>query len=308
MLYLDQPVQVGLSYDTLENISVNLVTGDIVLLNDTDPPEQNATFLTGIYPSEVLNQTTAGSRNSAIALWQFCQTWFQEFPFYRPNDNRISISTESYGGRYGPAFMSYFEEQNQRIENGSFTDDDGEMFILQLDTLLIINGCIDRQVQWPSYPQIAWNNTYGIQTVNDSIHQQMLDAYYGPNGCQEQIDLCRQLSVRFDPENIGDNEMVNGVCQDAETFCSNRVRGPYLEYSGRNYYDFATKDPDPFPPPFYEGYLNQPYVQQALGVPLNWSQSSAVVSSAFRNIGDYPRYVVLFLPSTLLVPSSRPRS
>lgn len=72
MLYFDQPVQVGLSYDTLANISVNLVTGDIVLLNDTAPPEQNATYLTGIYPSEVLNQRTAGSRTSAIALWQLC--------------------------------------------------------------------------------------------------------------------------------------------------------------------------------------------------------------------------------------------
>ena len=119
MLYLDQPVQVSLSYDTLANISVNLVRGDIVLLNDTEPPEQNATFLTGIYPSEVVNQTTAGSRYSAIALWHFAQTWFQEFPFYRPNDNRISISTESYGGCYGPAFMSFFEEQNQRIETAA---------------------------------------------------------------------------------------------------------------------------------------------------------------------------------------------
>lgn len=54
----------------------------------------------------------------------------------------------------------------------------------------------------------------------------MLDAYHGSGGCQEQIDLCQQLSVRFDPENIGNNSMVNGVCEDAETFCSNEVRGP----------------------------------------------------------------------------------
>lgn len=44
MLYLDQPVQVGLSYDELQNVTVNLITGDITLLNDTDPvPEQNNT-------------------------------------------------------------------------------------------------------------------------------------------------------------------------------------------------------------------------------------------------------------------------
>ena len=38
------------------------------------------------------------------------------------NGNLISPQ----GGRYGPAFAAYFEEQNQRIENGSFVDDDGE--------------------------------------------------------------------------------------------------------------------------------------------------------------------------------------
>lgn len=40
---------------------------------------------------------------------------------------------------------------------------------------------------------------------------------------------------------------------------------------------------------WYEGYLNQPWVQHELGVPLNWTQSSSVVSRAFRSIGDYPR-------------------
>src|ERR1700754_5344229 len=94
MLYLDQPTQVGLSYDVLANVTVNLVTEDITLLNATDEvPEQNATFLTGTYPSQDRNSTAAGSRNAAIALWHFAQTWFQEFPFYRPNDDRISIST-----------------------------------------------------------------------------------------------------------------------------------------------------------------------------------------------------------------------
>ena len=43
------------------------------------------------------------------------------------------------------------------------------------------------------------------------------------------------------------------------------------------------------PPPWYQGYLNQAWVQEALDVPLNWTQSSSTVSRAFRSIGDYPR-------------------
>jgi carboxypeptidase C (cathepsin A) len=97
MLFLDQPVQVGLSYDTLQNITNNLVTGEVEILNDTSPiPEQNTTFLLGIYPSQDGNQTALGSVNAAKAAWHFLQTFTQEFPAYHPNDSRISIATESY--------------------------------------------------------------------------------------------------------------------------------------------------------------------------------------------------------------------
>ena len=290
MLYLDQPVQVGLSYDTLQHISTNLLTGEIVLLNETDPvPEQNATFLVGIYPSQEPDQTALGTENAAIALWHFAQAWFQEFPDYHPKDSRISIATESYGGRYGPGFTSFFERQNQRIENGSFTGADGDTYILNLDTLMIINGCVDRPTQWFSYPSIVVNNTYGIQAVNETIHQQMVDALYRQGGCYDQIRDCRAVAGIYDPEALGINDTVNKLCAEAETFCSDEVRGPYLDYSGRNYYDMATLDPDPFPAPFYQGFLNQPHVQAALGVPLNWTQGSGVVSDAFRSIGDYVR-------------------
>ncbi|KAF2725995.1 carboxypeptidase S1-like protein B [Polychaeton citri CBS 116435] len=290
MLYIDQPVQVGLSYDTLQNITSDLVTGSVEVLDETDEvPEQNATFLVGTYPSQNRSSTSLGSAHAARAFWQFAQTWFQEFPAYHPNDSRIAIATESYGGRYGPAFATYLEEQNQKIENGTFADDDGENFILHLDTLMIINGCIDRQVQWPSYPHIAYNNTYGIQTVDETVYEDMIDSLYREGGCRYQINDCRELAGISDPDDLGNNATVNDVCEAAETFCSNYVRGPYLRYSGRNYYDFATLTPAPTPPGFYQGYLNQPHVQAALGVPLNWTQSSSSVSSAFRSIGDYPR-------------------
>ena len=290
MLYLDQPVQVGLSYDVLQNVTTNLLTGHVTILNDTDPvPEQNATFYVGTYPSQDGNSTSLGSVNAAIALWHFAQEWFQQFPGYQPNDSRISIATESYGGRYGPAFAAFFEEQNQKIENGTFTSIDGDTYLLHLDTLMIINGCIDRQVQWFSYPHIAYNNTYGIQTVNETIYQNMTESYTMPGGCRDQINYCRALALASDPENLGINDTVNDVCRAAETFCTAYIRDPYTDYSGRNYYDFGTLDPDPFPAPFYEGYLNQPHVQAALGVPLNWTQSSGTVATAFRSIGDYPR-------------------
>lgn len=38
-----------------------------------------------------------------------------------------------------------------------------------MDTLGIINGIIDEQIQAPYYPEFAVNNTYGIKAINDTI-------------------------------------------------------------------------------------------------------------------------------------------
>ena len=289
MLYIDQPNQVGWSYDQLTNFTRNVLTGQITYLNEDSPiPEQNNTFFVGTGSSGDSLQTARGSRNAAYALWHFAQTWFTEFPDYHPNDSRISLATQSYGGRYGPAIVSFFEEQNKRIENGTLKEDsDGDEWnILHLDSLLIVNGCIDRATQWPSYPEMAYNNTYGIQAVSQSTYQSMRDAV--PE-CLRRIDACQAVENVFDPKHNGINASVNAVCENAESFCSGNVRDPYLETSGRAYYDVAILEPDPFPPPFYQGFLNQPWVQEALGVPLNWTGSSSASARAFREIGDYPR-------------------
>lgn len=290
MLFLDQPTQVGFSYDVLANYTNNFVTGEIERLDESaEVWEQNATFRVGTYPSQDRNSTARGTRNAAIAMWHFAQVWFQEFPGYHPKDSRISIATESYGGRYGPGFASFFQEQNEKIINGTWNGTEGTQHILNLDTLLIINGCIDRKVQWPSYPQQAYNNTYGLKTINQSVFEDMTDAFTRPGGCRDQIDDCRALAIEYDPDNTGINETVNHVCATAESWCSANIRDGYLNYSGRNYYDIGQKDPDPFTFPFYVGWLNQPHVQAALGVPLNFTQSNGAVSSTFRGIGDYPR-------------------
>ncbi|CCF46199.1 carboxypeptidase S1 B [Colletotrichum higginsianum] len=289
MLYIDQPVQVGFSYDTLRNVTRNLLGGTQTLNASSPVPSQNVTFQTGTLASGNRNATSWGSRNAAIALWHFSQVWFQEFPGYHPNDDRISIATQSYGGRYGPAFVAYFQEQNEKIRNGTWDGTEGEKYILNLDTLLIVNGCIDRQVQWLSHPEMAFNNTYGIETVNETVYRGMIDAYNREGGCRDQIDACREVAAVYDPENVGINATVNRICEAAESYCTRYIRDPYLDISGRDYYDVTQVDPTLFPAPFTAGYLNQPHVQSALGVPLNWTGSSSASSSAFRGIGDYPR-------------------
>jgi hypothetical protein len=136
---------------------------------------------------------------------------------------------------------------------------------------------------------MAYNNTYDIQAINQSSYQGALDAFNKPGGCRDRINTCNDLAAVGDPNFIGDNVTVNNACQDADSYCSNNVEGPYVTESGRNYYDIAAIDPDPFPPSYFLGFLSQHWVQGALGVPVNYSESVNSVYYAFSTIGDYPR-------------------
>ncbi|OCT51282.1 Carboxypeptidase S1 B [Cladophialophora carrionii] len=291
MLYIDQPNQVGLSYDILVNGTQDLLdpSGDVVTDEFTNGvPEQNNTFLVGTFPSQLLTSSANGTTNAARALWHFAQVWFQTFPAYKPNDDRVSIWTESYGGHYGPAFANFFQEQNDKIANGSWQDA-GETYQIHLDTLGIINGCIDTLVQEPSYPEMAFNNTYDIQAINRTVYDATLARFTEPGGVRELIETCRTLAAEGDPENQGNNATVNEACAAANDATWD-IEGPYVELSGRNYYDISAIDPDPFPPNYYIGYLNQPHVQAALGVPVNYTNPGGNAAYyAFQNTGDYPR-------------------
>jgi carboxypeptidase C (cathepsin A) len=162
MLYLDQPAQVGFSYDILTNVTVNFAAKEdegrnVRPANFTQGiPEQNNTFLVGTMGSQSLKATANTTVHAAHALWHFAQTWFSEFPAYKPHDDRVSLWTESYGGHYGPGFWKFFQEQNEKINNGTIKEK-GTHYI-HLDTLGIVNGFLDAILQIPAYPQMAYNN------------------------------------------------------------------------------------------------------------------------------------------------------
>jgi hypothetical protein len=98
LLYIDQPSQVGFSYDIPTNGTQNLADAVVTPLNFTkEIPEQNNTVFAGTFSSQS-NLTTANSTiHAAHAIWHFAQTWFSEFPFYKAHDDRVSLWSESYG-------------------------------------------------------------------------------------------------------------------------------------------------------------------------------------------------------------------
>ncbi|KAI9852598.1 MAG: hypothetical protein M1838_000252 [Thelocarpon superellum] len=285
MLYIDQPVQVGFSYDQVFNGTVDQVSGEVTLSNFTDGvPQPNNTFFVGSFPSQDTKATANSTVNGAHALWHFAQTWFEEFPDYKPNDDKISVWAESYGGRYGPAYTAFFQEQNDKISNGTLSD----AYYIHLDTLGIVNGCVDLLTQAVSYPTIAYNNTYGIEAINQSSYEAALEAFHQPGGCRDQILKCRSLAAEADPNSFGNNPDVDNACRAAGDYCSDKVEGAYFS-ANRGYYDIAHLNPDPFPPSYFIGYLNNHWVQGALGVPVNYTESVNSVGNAFDQTGDYAR-------------------
>ena len=81
MLYIDQPVQTGFSYDTLVNGTLDQITGVYTPVDFSAGVsiEPNVTFLLGTFPSQDPSSTARGSGRAASALWHFMQAWIAEY-------------------------------------------------------------------------------------------------------------------------------------------------------------------------------------------------------------------------------------
>ncbi|KAK4033943.1 Alpha/Beta hydrolase protein [Parachaetomium inaequale] len=283
MLYIDQPVQTGFSYDRLVNGTVDetLLPYDVTPLAPGAPvPELNSTFLLGTFPSQNPMSTANTSSTAALATWHFMQIWLKQFPQYKPSENKISIWSESYGGHYGPTFANFFSKQSQKIADGSI---DQTAIPLRLDTVGIINGCIDILTQIPAYPQMAYNNTYGIQVITEAEYNAALNSF--PE-CRRRVEACQSLADAEDPDGLGNVDKVNTACSDAYYYCLGTMSGGVAS-RGRNLFDITAVMPHSFPPKYAGGFLNSKEVQLELGVPLNISGLSTAVFDAFMSTGDF---------------------
>ena len=143
------------------------------------------------------------------------------FPKYKPKNNKFSIWTESYGGHWGPTFSDYFNSQNKKI-GGALPK---STVPLNLETLGIINGCIDAETQIPLYPVMAYNNTYGLQIINKTVYDLEMQSW---PACKKLIDSCHTLGGQKDPAGQGTNADVNAACAGAFDTCFKALHDVYL--------------------------------------------------------------------------------
>jgi carboxypeptidase C (cathepsin A) len=314
MLFLDQPAQVGFSYDVLINGTLVLggLEGFTIKPGDFSDgvPESNVTHRVGTFPSQNTLGTVNSTTVAAHALWHFAQTWFFEFPFYKPVDNRVSLWAESYGGHYGPGFFKFFQEQNEKIKDGTTKEKDAHY--IHLDTLGIVNGLVDMVVQGDSYISFPYNNvslhlwlrvlrvlralsadfkeTYGIQLYNESFYSSLMHEWTKPDGCRDKMAACQASlkSTSHDPifQPLTRKNLTK-ICGDLEEKCIELFIGTYMNHTdARGWFDIGHHKADPFPPPYLHGYLTQEHVLGALGVPLNYSAHSPAVGETFRTSYD----------------------
>ncbi|PTB41792.1 uncharacterized protein TrAFT101_009592 [Trichoderma asperellum] len=287
MLYIDEPTQVGFSYDIPTNCTANL-SGDGLSIKPADfsqgIPNLNLTSMVGTFSSQKQSHTTNSTAQAAHALWHFAQTWFSEFPHYKPSDERISIWAESYGGHYGPGFMRFFQQQNERIANGTIADEHAHF--LHLDTLGIVNGWLDSLIQEESYIDFPYNNTYGIQVFNQSIYEELKHNFTKPNGCRDQIQRCQQSFGFFDVSTVN-AQRVNfaNPCGDVKDWCYSPAAKVYFDLD-RSWLDIGHRFNDPYPPNHMFGFLTEESVLGAIGSPVNFSVISTAVSSSFSSSYD----------------------
>lgn len=97
---------------------------------------------------------------------------------------------------------------------------------LHLDTLGIVNGCLDIVTQMPFYPEIAVNNTYDIHLVNQTVYEAAAAAW--PQ-CQELVTKCRNAAAEKDPGATGTDAAVNKACFDANQFCFGKMWKPITD-------------------------------------------------------------------------------
>ncbi|MCJ1358428.1 MAG: hypothetical protein MMC33_008428 [Icmadophila ericetorum] len=296
VLYIDQPDQVGFSYDTATNGSLNLLNSALSIPPKSVPPGQPSyTFLNGTFPSFNQQSTANTTEIAAYAIWHMLQAFLSAFPQYnpgtQPNSTQagvvgVNLFAESYGGKYGPAFATLWEQQNMLRRNGSLPSN--TTLEIRLASLGILQGCVDDLVQGKYYPLFAYNNTYGIQAISLDEELVAVNSYLDAGGCQQAIQACRDAASAMDPEDYGDVSTVNQLCEQAQTNCNQNVIGPY-EASGRDVYDISQMTPDPFPPATYLEYLNSADVQAAIGAAVNYTETNSAVATAFESTGDYDR-------------------
>jgi len=209
---------------------------------------------------------------AASYVWQALQVLFSSEEFKPYLDRTLVYATESYGGHYGPAFLTYVNEQNALIDQGQL-----EGIKINFDVLMINNGWIDPLIiNRADLDFAAYAPGFGPVQPPNILHH-MKKYFYKPEGCKARLEACNAPGSSA------------AVCKDAWVYC--RLHVGELAETGRYWFDLRQKTKPYCPVDRYVPYLNLPSVQEAIGVDpgITFLRCSDEVADMFNITGDSGR-------------------
>jgi carboxypeptidase C (cathepsin A) len=285
MLYLDQSVQTGFSYDRVEE-GTQGAFGKVLLDINSESAESESTpgSRRGFFSSNDPKQTANSTQSVARSTWLYVQIWLRMFDRRQSSNPTINIWSASYGGHYTPTLVKYALEQNTRLESGALSSD--QYLKMHIGSVGLTNACVDVPVQLPHYAEMARANAYNLSLITQADYDSVQQHLTKPHGCLEKIAICR-AAAPAQADDFGQNETANAICHEANSYCGKHIAS-MISGSGKSAFDIGYPDNVLHTPLMdtYFGYLNQRHIQEALHVPLNFSANSPVVAHAFSMTGD----------------------
>ncbi|KAJ6552198.1 alpha/beta-hydrolase [Mycena vulgaris] len=234
MIYIDQPIGTGFSFGT---------------------------------------DTVNSTQNAAVQFWKAFQVLFESGEFSQYQSREFIFATESYGGHYGPSFVTYFDQQNAAIAEGTITG-----VPIVVSALMVNNGWYDPLIQNLAYLTFATNAPGYGQLQSDAVLQKMNTSFFQANGCQVQEQACYDA---------GNSSASNAICIKADNFC---VRNLFIPAVGnRDSDDLRQNSSASFPPEFYLNYLALPDVKARIGAESTYGECPDPPFELFTRTGDDAR-------------------
>ncbi|KAK0460685.1 alpha/beta-hydrolase [Desarmillaria tabescens] len=234
MIYIDQPIGTGFSFGT-----------------------------------DTVNSTLS----AAPFVWTAFQILFESGQFSKFESREFIFATESYGGHYGPAFVTYFDQQNALIQQGAI-----EGVEIVVSALMINNGWYDPLIQNKAYIDFATDAPGYGQLQSDRVLQEMNTAYFKAGGCLEQEQACYAA---------GDSSSSNRICRTADNFCVENIFVPAV--GDRDSDDLRQNSSALFPPSFYIDFLSNTTIKERIGATSDYSECADAPFELFVRTGDDAR-------------------
>ncbi|KAJ4485078.1 alpha/beta-hydrolase [Lentinula edodes] len=227
--------------------------------------------------------TLTNSSSAAIYAWTAFQVLFTSDAFAQYKDRQFVLATESYGARFGPVFINYFNAQNELIASGGLN---GVKVVVS--SLMINDGKHDPLINFRSLVTFAQDAPGYGPLVNDSVLSNMTKAFH--NICRDLLQDCYDADIT---KSSGAD-----TCNTAITTCTEDVMDPAVGDRDADYLLTSSTSDSNIPTTYYATYIRREQVQNAIGANLlishpTFDQCDDTTHALFSQSGETGR---TFLP------------